>query len=402
MKTVGIIAEFNPFHNGHKYIIQKAKEITGADNVIVICSGNFVQRGEPSIFDKYTRSKIAINNGADAIFELPVVYSTASAELFAYSSVKLLEDLKVIDYLIFGCETADFSSLSNIAKTLADEPIEYKNTLLSLLKTGLAFPKARCIALDEYFKNNNILINAQDILGSPNNILAVEYLKALTELNSKIKPIPIKRVGNDYSSLKKDGTYVSATSIRNQLKTDKKISSELDSDLLNVYNNKNTIFLEDFQQLIAYKMLNQSADIYDVSNELANRIRKQLDNLTDINNFISNLQSKNYTYAALSRAVIHILLDIKESDMKKFFEEGYHFYARLLGFNPASNILKEIKNNSNLQIISKYSDFYNKAEGLTKRMLDICLNADNIYRQVYMLKYKKSIPNEFNSIIIKK
>ena len=154
MKTLGIIAEFNPFHNGHKYLIDKARKVTGADNIVIICSGNYVQRGTPAIWDKGVRTKMALLNGADAVFELPYFYSTASAETFAHASVKFLNDLNCIDYLCFGCETEDINILPVVASILLEEPEEYKTYLAKYLKTGISFPKARINALNKYCRLN--------------------------------------------------------------------------------------------------------------------------------------------------------------------------------------------------------------------------------------------------------
>ena len=402
MKTVGIIAEYNPFHNGHKYLIEKARAETNADNVIILSSGNFVQRGEPAIFDKYTRSEVAINNGADVVFELPVVYSTASAELFAYASVKFMDDLNVVDYLCFGCELNDIDSLSKIAEVLTNEPIEYKEALLKHSKAGLSFPKARSLSLCDYFKKSNINIDAEAILSTPNNILAIEYLKALKKLNSNIIPMPIKRIGGGYSSTEINCEYVSATAIRNQISNNNSYENLLESDIFNFYKDKRPIFMSDFNQILSYRLSRCNLeDIFDINEDLANRILNNISSYTNIDKFISQLQSKNYTYSAISRAMIHVLLGIKSKDINEFKENGCHFYARILALSSESNILSQIKKNGDLELISKFSTYYQQASGLRRKMLDISLNADMLYQQIYMTKYNHIIPNEFNEQIRK-
>ena len=188
MKTVGIIAEYNPFHNGHKYQIEKAKELTGADYCIVVMSGNFVQRGTPAFMDKYLRAKAALTCGADLVIELPVHYAAASAEYFASGAVAILDRLGVIDYLCFGSECGNIEILSDIADVLISESDEFKNVLKQRLKEGVAYPKARndaiCAAaphLTEYL----------DVLNYPNNILGLEYIKALKKRKSNIAPCTI-------------------------------------------------------------------------------------------------------------------------------------------------------------------------------------------------------------------
>lgn len=408
MSTIGIIAEFNPFHNGHKYLIDEARKITGADNVVIICSGNYVQRGTPAIINKSDRTFMALSNGADAVFELPVFYSTASAETFARSSVRFLDKLNCIDYLCFGCEYDDLNLLSQISNILLNEPSEYKRLLSEALKNGISFPKARMNALISYYSTNENIDKNQisDILSLPNNILAIEYLKALKLFHSKIQPIPIKRQGAGYHSSDLDCKYASATGIREQLQ-DTKINSIKKSVPKNCYpiiSKNNTITINDYDTLLGYKLIshNDFSHIYGINPELSNRINNHKYDYTNIADFTTLLQSKNYTYSAISRALIHIALDITEEDVTNFISNDYFSYARLLGFNKKSDILSIIKEKSSLSIISKYSTFYNQSHGLTKKMLDISINSDHIYRMLYMNKYHEYMPTEFeNKIFIK-
>ena len=182
-EVLGIIAEYNPFHNGHLYHIQKSKEQTGAKFVVCVMSGNFVQRGNTSIVDKWTKAKLAIENGVDLVLELPTIYSVSSAESFAQGAVKILENLGIVDTISFGTETNDFAALNNIATILTEEPKEFVNMLKEDLKQGLSFPKARENALIKYLNDD---VRYKDILNSPNNILGVEYLKSLKQIKSKI------------------------------------------------------------------------------------------------------------------------------------------------------------------------------------------------------------------------
>lgn len=401
MKTVGIIAEFNPFHNGHKYLIEQAKQITDAGNVIIITSGNFMQRGTPAFIDKSLRSKIAVDNGADAIFELPVCYSTASAELFARAGVSFLDKLNCVDYICFGSETGNITLLSEIARLFNQEPKEFKTILNEFSKKGLSFPKARMEALCQYCSHNNIATEneVREILSSPNNILAIEYLKALNYFNSNIKPIAIKRIGAGYSSTDLNLEFASATGIReailnnNTKNLEKYIPQSCYKDLLFSKN----IVLEDFDTILGYKLISETSfsQYLGINEDLSNRINSLKNEYTDIHSFLSKLQSKNYTYSALSRALIHIQLSIKTSDVDKFIDNGYHRFARLLAFNKNSNILSLIKAKSDLTIISKLYDYYNECDSISKDMLHMCINSDNIYRLVYMSKHKENLPLEF-------
>lgn len=402
MKTVGIIAEFNPFHNGHKYLIETARKITNSDNVVVICSGNYVQRGMPAVFDKTLRAKMAVLNGADAVFELPVCYSTASAELFATASVAFLSKLNCIDYLCFGCETTNTKMLKLIASILANEPEEYKTYLSKQLKTGVSFPTARLYALKTYLDSScNLTDNNEtaNILSTPNNILAIEYLKAMIKLNTSIEPVFIQRIGAGYHSTILNADFASATGIRqgimsNHINSIRKFMPENTHAFLK--DNK-FIIPEDFNKIVGYRLLleNDFEKYYDITQFLSNRINKLKYTYMDINSFITALQSKNYTFSGISRGLCHIVLEITKEDMKLFIENNYVFYGRLLGFHKNSNILSQIKKNSTIDIIGKFSDYYNHCNILSKKMLDINLKADALYRMVYMNKYKIELPTEF-------
>lgn len=406
MKTVGIIAEFNPFHNGHKYIIEKAKSITRADNVVVICSGNYVQRGEPSVYDKSIRTKAALSNGVDAVFELPVYYAISSAETFARAGIKFLNDLGCVDYLVFGCETDNFNALPTIANILYDEPNDYKKDLKNYLKEGISFPKARSNALKNYCVNNNLL-NDKEVeltLKSSNNILAIEYLKAIKYFDSHLKPVAIRRIGAEYSSLDITDDYVSATAIRNEIRQGKDIFDYIPSNTIKYAEELKPLFIRDFDLLLGNSLLSNKTfnKFYGISNDLANRIQNQKDTFTDIEHFIMQIDSKNFNKTAISRALLSILLNIKQKDIDNAIESGYFKHARLLGINRSSNLMSEINDNTKIPIISKFSNYYKKATGAEKNLLDMSILADNIYRLVYMTKYKEVIPNEFERQIIVK
>ena len=183
MKIVGLITEYNPFHNGHKYHIEKAKEITGAEYVIAVMSGDFVQRGAPAVMPKHLRAEMALHGGCDMIIELPVRYATGSAEYFASGAISILDGLGCVDAICFGSECGDYASLEKIAKVLADEPDDYKLLLQNNLKAGYSFPVARQIALENYFHDDKL--NA--VIKEPNNILGIEYIKAMLSRNSSMK-----------------------------------------------------------------------------------------------------------------------------------------------------------------------------------------------------------------------
>ena len=211
-KVLGIIAEYNPFHNGHLFHLNESKKLTGSSYTVSIMSGNFTQRGNTSIIDKWSKAKSAIECGVDLVVELPVLYSTSSAENFAEGAIKILDSLKVVDYLSFGAETADINLLNNIATVLNEEPKEYKSLLSEELKKGLSYPKARENALMIYL---NDIKKYSNVLSSPNNILGIEYIKALKKYNSIIQPIAMPRHESGHNDLNYHGNIASSTAIRN-------------------------------------------------------------------------------------------------------------------------------------------------------------------------------------------
>ena len=406
MTTIGMIAEFNPFHKGHKYIIEKAKSITGADNVIVVCSGNYVQRGKPSIIDKTIRTKAALANGVDAVFELPVYFATSSAERFARAGVQFLNDLGCVDYLCFGCETEHIKMLPLIANVLEDEPDEYVALLKMFLANGDSFPKARSNALKEYIGNTKgISENEIEItIKSPNNILAIEYMKAIKHFDSKLKPLAIKRVGSDYASLDTTDDFVSATAIRNQMKQGNDIKSLVPPDAYMHYEDAKPIFMNDFDLLLGDALIksNDFSEIFGVNKDLSNRIKNQKNNYTDIKNFLMQIDSKNNTKTGISRALLHTILIIQKEDVRRALENNYFTSARLLGINRGSNLISVINDNSKIPLIGKFTTHYENSTGIDRKLLDIQLYADEIYRLVYMTKYKEIIPNEFERQIVVK
>ena len=213
--VLGIIAEYNPFHNGHLYHILKSKEITKDDYVIAVMGGNFTQRGESSIVDKWTKAEMALAGGVDLVIELPTLYSVSSAENFADGAIKILNSLKVVDHISFGSECKELNKLNIIANILYEESKEFKTILSEELQKGISFPKARENAVINYLKDKSYL----NILSEPNNILAIEYLKSLKKHRSKIKPVLVPRKNSGHLNLDYTGTISSATSIRNMIKT---------------------------------------------------------------------------------------------------------------------------------------------------------------------------------------
>ncbi len=309
MKVLGIIAEYNPFHNGHLYHFKKSKELTSADATVAVISGNFTQRGSTSLIDKWKKAKMALNSGVDLVIELPTLYSLSSAENFAEGGIKILDSLGIVNFLSFGAEENNISLLEKIADILLSEPKEYKDVLASELKKGTSFPKARQIAVSKYLKTKS------NILEMPNNILGIEYLKALKKCNSRIEPIAISRVSANYNDVSFTGSIASATAIRELVKSNKL------NDLKNLmpkysYDTLlNCDLVPDitcFEKEIIYTLrkmdINEISLLPDVSEGLEFTIKKAANSYNKLNELLNNIKSKRYTYTRLQRILLYAML----------------------------------------------------------------------------------------------
>ena len=394
MKIVGIIAEYNPFQNGHEYHIKKALEVTGADAAIVVMSGDFVQRGTPAIMPKHLRADMALHGGASIIIEIPVPYATGSAEYFAYGAVSLLDKLGCVDALCFGSECGNLQALKQLAAILVDEPSEYKVLLSSYLKQGNSFPLARQYAIRDYLHSESI----DQIISEPNNILGIEYLKALYKLNSKIEPHTIQRISSHYHDQELQESFSSASAIRNSIKEFKldELQNQLSETsyqiLKNSYKKHYPIYPNDFSLLLKYKLMNESKDTLlsyaDVSEELANRIQNRLCEYQNFEQFCNLLKTKELTYARISRALLHIILDIKTESYQDIS------YARILGFNKANtDILTIMKKHSSIPLVTKIST-------CDSNELQLDVKASDLYNSVITDKYQTEFQSEHTKQLI--
>lgn len=405
MKTVGIIAEYNPFHNGHQYHIEEAKRLSGAEAVVVVMSGNFVQRGTPAIMPKHLRTEAAIKAGASLVIELPVCYATGTAEQFAQGAVSLLHKLGCVDLLCFGSECGDLEEMQKVANILYDEPKAYRELLQSKLRQGLSFPAARSRAMKELYPNESYA----SILEQPNNILGIEYLKALKRLKSSMIPFTVSRRVSEYHCKELQGNYSSATAIRTALQSEEinalknQVPASTISILQETYEKRYPIYTNDFSLLLKYRLLketeNQAEESFtkyaDVSEELANRIRKQLNQYESYEQFCELLKTKELTYTRISRALLHILLEIKKDDLAEIS------YARLLGFRKQdAGLLTEIKNSSSIPLISKLVATDELSEPAIQ-MLNMDIRVSNLYESVVVDKFKTSFINEYEHPIVR-
>lgn len=408
MKTIGIIAEYNPFHNGHAYQIKRAKELSGADYAIIVMSGNFTQRGIPAIIDKYERTKNALANGADLVLELPTVYATASAEIFAYGAVMLLHSLGT-DAISFGCESDDLPLLTSLSENCLEETISYKNVLNQGLKAGMTFPASRINALSSCY---NLTSEELSLLSMPNTILGLEYMKAIRRLNSTMKVIPVKREGSGYldNELPAD-SFASADAIRQNLNTGSlSFSHFVPKDTFAILKRASKdhalLFQDDFSTLLFYKLLNTDASnltgYSDVSDSLAQKIRNNLYHFTSISDFSENhLKSKDITMARIHRALLHILLDISKQDVKMAMELDKPCYCHVLGFREEVKELFKEPGFKACPLLCQLSELKNNLSDFGHKMLETDIRTAHIYESVKTAKSGQTMQNEFSRKLIK-
>ncbi|MBR3811166.1 MAG: nucleotidyltransferase [Agathobacter sp.] len=409
MKVVGIVAEYNPFHNGHKYQIEKIKSETKADAIIVAMSGNFLQRGVPACCDKFTRTEMALRCGVDLVLEIPTIWATASAEYYAHAGVLLLAATGVVTHLCFGAETDDLATLTEISSILKDEPDAYKSQLSIALRSGISFPIARKQAL-KYALSHIRTEKLDAILDHPNNILALEYLKALP---TTIEPILIKREGAGYHDTEINIQLPSASAIRKTLFDSASFIDAIKNampkeafDLLKEsYERNELLCTNDFSESLGYCLMTQAeigfSAYADCNVDLSNKIKKGINNYTFFENFIDTLKTKDMTYTRVSRCLLHILLGIKQSDYALSQTIGFAPYLRILGFKKdATNLLSEIKKASHIPILSKVADAGTLLLGDAKLFFEKDVYASNLYYQHSARKSKAKPKNEFTNQIV--
>lgn len=403
MKILGLITEYNPFHNGHLYHLEKSKEVTGASHTIAVMSGNFLQRGEPAILNKWERAKMAVKSGVDLVIEIPTPYACATAELFAYGSISLLDKLGAVNCVSFGSEIGNIDFLHDIANLLANPLPEFEETLKNYVNLGFTFPIARSMALDTYFRktkkyNEEDLNLINNTIKNPNNILGIEYLKAIRQLRSPIIPYTITRKSAHYHSRNiTDTSIASATAIREHLYNNKSledISSVIPDNTLNVLshnidNGTAPIFSEDFEQsilsILRRSKLDDIKNVFDVVEGLENKIYQCSNSTNNLLDLYNCIKSKRYTLTRIQRILMHILLNINKDDIFQFNSSGPQ-YARVLAFNnKGREILQILKSTSSIPIISNLKHY--RPQNMTaERMLEIDIRATNIYSLVFKNK----------------
>lgn len=402
IKAAGLVTEYNPFHNGHLYHLQKSLEITNADIAIAVMSGNFVQRGIPAITDKYKRCRAAVDSGVNLVVELPLFYAVSSAEIFAAGAVATLNALNA-SFISFGCENADIHMLKKIAITLVNEPDEYKKHLKKALTCGDSFPTARAKALSEFFKSDDI----SRLISSPNNILAIEYIKEIIKSESAVTPVALTRKISGYHDIEIHENIASASAIRKILhdsgihknnnsrcKNIKELQNVMPESMYNILasesQNNTLIYADDFSSMLNYKIsnifyiakYNKNACIetlcayHDINKDLACRIYSSFTGCDSFNGFIEKIKTRGFTYSRLSRCLMHIILDIKKENISQYKSLPY---IRILGFDKKGReYLSQIKKTCPVPIITKAADY--------KNLLTDEIHATSLYNQIVYTK----------------
>lgn len=413
MTTAAIITEYNPFHNGHKYQIDKIKKLLHCDNIIIIMSGEFTQRGIPAICYKSVRTQIALECGADLVILLPVLFSNASAEIFSRGAVTILDELGCIDYLVYGIENIENNNIIKDAASIMTDESEYYNKIIKqYLSKGFSYPASCEAAFKEILNNEQYYKNYSDIF-LPNNILALEYEKSLIKLNSNIKTFGIPRKGNGYSSTSLDSPYVSAAALRKYFcgtNFNKDTISEYMPDcaayiLDNHFCMRSPVFADDFSNMLLMKLIN-SCDDYsnylDCSSDLSRKIIKNIDKFQSITQFVTVLKSKDYTYNRIMRTLFHIMLDIKTSDIENVFNNTNNLYARILGFDTkALPLLSLMKKTSKIPIVTNVKDGEKKLSKDALALYNKDIFASNLYIAMERNKSKIELKNEYQYQLIK-
>ncbi len=378
MKITGIIAEYNPYHNGHQYHVEQSRRHSGCDAIVAVMSGHFVQRGEPAVFDKWARAQMALAGGVDAVFELPAFYALQSADWFAWGGVSVLDGLGC-DCLCFGAESPDLALLRELACLWGNEPEELQTAIQMGLQSGKPHPKARADALEQWLGHTS----AMELLASPNSVLGAMYLKQLGELKSSMVPLAIQRVHADYHNEKISGAIASATAIRKSLAERSEgwrqavpagvaeiIDAQMEFDA-------GPVWPDDYSQALLYAL--RTAEILpDTAEGLHNRMAKAAAAAGTFSTFCAAAKSKRYTMARIKRAAMQAMLGITEHNISLIRREK-PIYARLLGYSKrVEGLIGELARRARIPFVARAAEFKPETEALA-RLWEIDRRASDIY-----------------------
>lgn len=391
-KILAIICEYNPFHNGHLHQLNESIKLVKPDYVVCIMSGNFVERGNTALINKWARTEMALNSGVDMVIELPTIYSISSAENFASGAIKILNSFNLDTVLSFGSECGDIAILNKFAEILYKEPTEYVTMLNHELSKGLSFPKARENAMLLYI---NDIRNSANVLSGSNNILALEYLKQIMKTGNKISPITVKRIGTEYNSLSQSNNIASATAIREMLIQKKPVKDFMPNSSYTILkeelgNGRYVLDISQFEKQIIYKLrcmsIEQIANLPDVSEGLEYKIKDAANSCNTLETLMLMIKSKRYTMTRINRILLYALLNITKQDYIN--SQKISPYIRVLGMSENGKLLlSELSRNRKLNIITSVKQFMDKNNN---KILNSMLEKDILATNIYTLGYRKN------------
>ena len=402
-KVLGIVGEYNPFHNGHLYHLEQSKKMTSSNYTVAIMGGNFTQRGSTSLIDKWSKAEAAIQNGIDLVIELPVLYTTSSAENFADGAIKILDSLKVVDYISFCAETSDVDILNKFADVLYHEPRKYKILLSHELSKGISYPKARENALMIYLNDIRKCVN---VLSSPNNILGIEYLKANLNLEKPLTVNIIQRMKAEHNDLNYQENFASGTAIRHSLYTNNSNFSKLKQVvpdetyflLQEIHQTQDLPHLDYlFTNLISklrLAKLDELTKIYGIREGLEYKLLKTANEAINLQDFFQKLKSKRYHLTNLQRLTLYLLLNITKDLIQRFDDTGA-LYARVLAFNDkGTELLKQMKKNASIPIITKTTSYLDSKKRCQQKLttFEEMLAIDTYATELYNLCFNPFKP----------
>lgn len=409
MKTAAVIAEYNPFHNGHAWQLSKIRELASPDYIVVVLSGDYVQRGTPAILDKYSRAEMALRCGADLVLELPLAASCGSAQRFAEGAAAILDGLGAVDELWFGSEAGTEAPFLTLPGILLEEPESYQRALKDALRNGISFPAARLQALEQYLSGSpenhkaaeaaSALAAAGGIrsfLSSPNNILGLEYCLALRQRGSSIRPRTLPRIGSSYHQAELSATFSSATAIRRALlhtgadAVRGQMPEEIFPLLERARKSSGLLTEDDFSLPLKYQLLKETPEsltrYLDVSSDLAARICNCLNNFSSFSQFAELLKTRNITRTAVNRALLHILLGLTAKDSEAAAAPAF---ARMLGLRSGCALPAAVRDAGALPLITKPAS-------LPAGAYDKELFASNLYETVRSQKSRQPFVHEYS------
>ena len=396
MKTVGIITEYNPFHNGHELLIRKARE-NGATHVVIVMSGNFVQRGEPAIFTHGARTRAALECGADLVIQLPVVYAVSGAQKFARAGVRILDSLGCIDEIVFGSECGDTELIVSTARAIYSPQVQ--SLIGGEMKKGVTFAVARENAL------RSVNEKFADVIKTPNNILGVEYVAALDEIGSEIKPYAVSRIGAGHGESGGVGETASASYIRELIANGGEWQKFVPSAAAEIFedeikNNKALVNYDKFETAVLFKLRTTNREELslapDVSEGIENRILSAASRATCLEELYMIAKTKRYTHARIRRIVLNHLLGITDGLLSVPVS-----YIRILGINGrGTELIRMIKGSAKLPLISKTADISTVGED-AKKLFEAECRATDVYSILTETNGSCGLERDYKVIILK-